>query len=335
MEPQKTNRHRRIRKTLSRLAVFLVAALLLAVLLYGPVATLASLRKVDDFPLYVMHYKGTYFFGYFVKRGIERDIYRITEKKVNPDACTSFAALNPAGDAIFGRNFDWQHRASLLLYTDPPGGYASVSMVDIYYLGLEGMQEVPWTKRLTLLAAPYLTIDGMNECGVAIGQNAVPLRKVPKDSDKPTLTQSHILRLVLDHAKDVNDAIDLIKNYNVRFVVPTHIHVADVSGNSAVIEYVDGELVVVRDGNPWQVSTNFLLSEEDRPSCWRYEKAFKLLEETQGNISQVQAMTLLKDTQLDMIVWSVVYNMSTGRIVLAMGRDYDRVHSFNLEMRPH
>jgi len=31
---------------------------------------------------------------------------------------------------MFGRNFDWQHRSSLLLYTAPPGGYALVSMVD-------------------------------------------------------------------------------------------------------------------------------------------------------------------------------------------------------------
>jgi hypothetical protein len=31
-------------------------------------------------------------------------------------------------------------------------------------------------------------------------------------------------------------------------------------------------------------------------------------------------------------VWSVVYNLSTGQIKLAMGKDYENVHSFELEM---
>lgn len=107
----------------------------------GPVKILASLEKVDDFPLDAMRYHGTYL-------------------------------------------FDWQHRSSMLLYTQPPNGYASVSMVDLYYLGFEGTQDIPWSKRLLLLATPYATIDGMNECGVAISQNAVPDRKTPIDYNK-------------------------------------------------------------------------------------------------------------------------------------------------------
>ncbi len=336
MKPKKTKRHRRIRKVLLGLGIFLAAViLLLSVVLYGPVTTLASLRKVDDFPLYVMHYRGTYLFDLFAEIGMDNDIFQKIYKKVSPDACTSFAALNPESDAVFGRNMDWWHKSSLLLFTDPPGGYASVSMVDLYYLGLEGMQEIPWSKRLILLFSPYATVDGINECGVAISQNAVPERKVPKDPNKPTLLQSQILRLVLDHAKDVNEAIELIKNYNVQFIVTNHFHIADAAGDSAIIEYVDGNMIVVRNENPWQVSTNFLLCEEVKPDCRRYDTAWKLLEEKQGNITQDQAMNLLKNTKLDFTVWSIVYNLSTGQIRLAMGRDYDQVHRFSLKMRPH
>ncbi|MHC4751039.1 MAG: carcinine hydrolase/isopenicillin-N N-acyltransferase family protein [Planctomycetota bacterium] len=335
MKAVKTKRHKYLKKVL--IALLLLAAVglvVLSALLYCPVRTMASLEKVDDFPLYVMRYRGTYFFDLFAEEGIEWWPYRKMYEKVNPDACTSLAALNPDGDAVFGRNFDWRHRASLLLFTDPPNGYASVSMVDLYYLGLEGMQEIPWDKRFILLAAPYASIDGMNECGVAIAQNAVPLRQTPKDPNKPTLLNSQIVRLVLDNARDVDEALALIQQYNVDFEgACVHFHIADATGKSAIVEYVDGGVAIVRDDKLWQVSTNFLLSEAQQPDCWRYNKATESLGEAQGNISADEAMVLLQDTSQGSTVWSIVYNLSTGQIRLAMGKDYDQVHTFKLKMK--
>ncbi len=330
MKTKKKKKRRRIVRIL--LVLLLLAVVSLSILLYGPVKTLASLEKVDDFPLYVMRYHGTYFFDLFAEKGTDWPLYRKIYEKVNPDACTSFAALNQQGGAIFGRNFDWRHRASLLLFTDPPNGYASVSMVDLFYLGFEGMQEIPWSNRFNLLGAPYATIDGMNECGVAIGQNAVPRRKIPKDPNRPTLLNSQLLRLVLDYAKDVNEAISLIRGYNAEFIVPVHFHIADASGESAIVEYTDGKIVVVRQENPWQVSTNFLISEKNKPDCWRYKLVNETLRKVEGKILQEEAMRVLAEAKLDHTVWSVVYNLSTGQIRLAMGKDYEDVHSFKLEM---
>lgn len=136
-----------MRRVLRGLAVLLALFLLaISALLYNPVRTLATLEKVDDFPLYVMHYKGTYFFDLFAEECIEWGPYRKIYEAVNPEACTSFAAVEADCGPVFGRNLDWQHRVSLLLFTDPPGGYASVSMVDLFYLGLEGMQSIPWSR---------------------------------------------------------------------------------------------------------------------------------------------------------------------------------------------
>ncbi|MHC4312097.1 MAG: carcinine hydrolase/isopenicillin-N N-acyltransferase family protein [Planctomycetota bacterium] len=335
MKSEKKKRHKlrkRILKALLILAVVFVIALI--ALLYGPVRTMASLEKVDDFPLYVMKYRSEYFFDYFVELGTEWCLYQEIYEKVNPDACTSFVTLNPESEKIFGRNFDWKHKASLLLFTEPSDGYASVSMVDLYYLGLEGMQEIPWSKRFILLGAPYATIDGMNECGVAIAQNEVPKRYTPKVPDRPTLLNSMMVRLVLDYASNVDEAIALILQYNIEFAnVWAHFHIADASGNSAVVEYVDGGVAVVRNENPWQVSTNFLLSEVQQQDCWRYNTASQSLREAQGNISQDKAMHLLQDTSQDHTSWSVVYNLDTGRIHLVMGKNYDRIHTYKLKMR--
>ena len=50
-------------------------------------------------------------------------------------ACSLFAALGDVDNMLYGRNFDWDYSPAVLLFTDPPDGYASVSMVDIAYLG--------------------------------------------------------------------------------------------------------------------------------------------------------------------------------------------------------
>ena len=335
MKSAKAKSHKLRKKILIALiSLVVIAVIVLGVVAYGPVKTLASLQKVDDFPLYVMRYHGTYFFDLFVEEGIEWGPYKKIYEGVNPSACTSFAALNAAGDAVFGRNFDWQHRSSLVLFTQPPNGYASVSMVDLYYLGFEGMQEIPWGKRLPLLATPYATIDGMNECGVAMSQNAVPRRKTPIDPNRPTLLNSQMIRLVLDHAKDVDEALDLIQKYNVDFAdVCVHFHIADASGKSAIVEYIDGGVAVIRNDNPWQVSTNYLLSEPQQPDCWRYNKATATLAKMQGKALQNEAMNLLQATSQDHTMWSVVYNLSTGQIRLVMGKDYNEVHTFKLRMK--
>ncbi len=336
MKEKKKKRQKRIRRIL--LGCLFVLVLGLVLISYGPVRTMASLERVDDYPLFVMRYHGDYFFDWFCEHGIDWPPFKKFYEAVNPEACASFAAFGDVNNAIFGRNFDWVHRSSLLLFTDPPGGYASVSMVDLYYYGLEGMQDIPWTKRFNLLGTPYAVIDGMNEWGVAVGQNAVPVRELPYDPNRPTLISNQLMRAILDHAKDVNEAVALIQQYNPFFpVVYCHLHIADASGGSAVVEYVDGRMVLVRNDESWQVSTNFLLSETvpvpETLDYWRYNKLSEHLGKTEGHLSKDEAMSLLKGTSQDTTVWSVVYNLSTGDIQVAMGRDYEQVHTFRLRMK--
>jgi len=336
MKKKKIKKHKRIIRIL--LVCLLVVFIGLGVILYGPVRTMVSLERVDDYPLFVMRYHGDYFFDWFSEHGIEWPIFQKFYKLMNPDACTSFVAMSDPNSVVFARNFDWLHRSSLLLFTDPPDGYASVSMVDLYYLGLEGMKEIPWLKRFFLLGTPYGIMDGMNEWGVAVSQNAVPFKKLPYDPNKPTLISNQIMRAILDHARDVGEAVSLIEKYNPNFpVVCGHLHIADVSGNSVVIEYVDGRMVVIRNDKPWQVSTNFLLSEAkaETPVCRRYDTACEYLLSTEGHVTQQEAMKLLQSVKLEQTVWSVVYNLSTGAVDIAMGKDYEKIHSFQLKMKEH
>ena len=74
---------------------------------------------------------------------------------VAPWACSLFAALGSADASLYGRNFDWDHSPALMLFADPPGGFASVSMVDIAYLvsedKLDHLTELPLAERTELL----------------------------------------------------------------------------------------------------------------------------------------------------------------------------------------
>ncbi len=342
---------------------------------------LRSLHKVDDYPLYVMRYRGRYPFDSYLKRGIDHPIFRFLDRGApalpetaaagldgagagpvsnEPDAgtigpagvpignrsdgvgpaCTCFAALHPGGPILHGRNYDWQRHPALLLFTDPPGGYASVSLNDIYYLGLTGGR-ISGLQRLKLLLAPYLIVDGMNEHGLSASVMKVPCREGPRDPDKVTLVSNSVMRLALDHARDVEEALALLKGYNVAFPrACVHYLFVDAVGQAAVVEYIDGEMVVIRNQEPWQVATNFLLTEE-RPegadsSCWRYNAVHRGLQAAGGRITPEEAMDLAREASVDEeryeTVWSAVYNLTAGEVQVAMGRAFDRVHTFRLRM---
>lgn len=252
-------------------------------------------------------------------------------------ACSLFAAFGTPGGAVYGRNFDWDFSPVVLLFTHPRDGFASVSMVDITYLGFDG-NEVgsvsPTDKRL--LDAPLLPFDGMNEYGLTVGMAAAHGSKErPVDPQKRTVGSLGIIRLMLDHARNTDEAVAVLRDHNIDFTggPPLHYLIADPSGRSAVVEFIDGTMQVTWNDSPWQIATNFFVtgaSDAAKALDGRYATANARLQQTQGQISPQDAMDLLRQVQQDITQWSIVYNMSTGDISVALGRNYENVHSFHL-----
>jgi len=317
-------------------AVLLLLVVGLVLLWQGPIAAVRTLQQVDDYPLYVMQYPGTYLFDWYLTQGVDSPIFKLLLRMNASKLCTTFTARTPEGDVLMGRNFDWEPHPALLLFTHPPGGYASVSMVDMFYLGYDG-PERSWTQRAALLYSPYVIVDGMNEHGLATSMLQVPCRGMPQETDKTTLVSNHIMRLALDHARDLDEALALLQEYDVYFPsVCTHYFFADASGQSAVVEYIAREPVVVHNSEPWQVVTNFLVSEEQpqgaTSSCWRYNVAYQRLELAGGIASAQEAMSIAAAASVPDTVWSVVYNLSQRDLDVVVGGNYDRVHHFTLPM---
>ncbi len=300
--------------------------------------TIRSLKKVDDFPLYSMHFHGDYDLpDYAPLAKLSQDI-QMGNRSVDSFlwACTCFSARTKQGNQLLGRNFDWDDHPALLLYTDPPGRYASVSMVDISYLGYS-KNEDPGKNPGGLMKSPLLPFDGMNEKGLAIGMMALSSADPPNDPQKQTVGSLMIIRLMLDYAKDVKEAIAIIKNFNIDFQggPPLHYFIADRSGRSVVVEFVEQKLSVLPNSDPWQVATNFTLTgsspDNSLAACWRYNKVWDTLEKPVSMSSPSNALSLLEDVSQRNTIWSVLYDTTSLNFQVVMGKKYDHVHKFNLK----
>jgi metal-dependent hydrolase (beta-lactamase superfamily II) len=298
------------------------------------VATLLSLQHVGDYPLYVMHYYDEY----------EPGIY--AQEPVGPRAaawaCSLFAALGDGENRLYGRNFDWQFSPALLLFTDPPDGYASVSMVDLAYLGFDdgvvmALSELALDDLVPLLDTPHWPFDGMNEHGLAVGMAAVPSGGMRPDPGKPTIGSLGVIREILDHAADVDEALALLQAYNIDMEGGPDLHylVADRSGRALLVEFYRGQMVVTSNEQPWHLATNFVRASVPAPAeagCWRYIQIEALLSQEGGRLDPSGAMELLSEVSQGNTQWSVVYGMSTGDILVVMGRQYESPHTFRLPL---
>jgi len=308
-------------------------------------ATLSSLEQVDGYPLYTMRYYGAYDQRVSSAEGVR---WSVSADLPNPNlaplpsawACSLFAALGDADNVLYGRNFDWEYSPAVLLFTDPPDGYASVSMVDIAYLGFEGaragtLTDLPLIERRALLDAPFLPFDGMNERGLAIGMAAVPPGQMRPDPDKETIGSLMVIRVMLDQASTVDEAVAILQAYNVDMEggPPIHYLIAAPSGRSVLVEFYQGEMVVIPNETPWHLATNFLrasVGESAEGTCWRYDRISQRLTEAEGRITTQDAIDLLAEVSQEGTQWSVVYGMNTGDVNVTMGRQYDSPHTFHL-----
>jgi penicillin V acylase-like amidase (Ntn superfamily) len=249
--------------------------------------------------------------------------------------CGAFSANNPEGDVIFARNMDCECAVAMMIRLNESNDYKSLALVN--------MAELEWddntydtldTDAKLTLAAPYSPSDGINEHGLAVAM-LTDVGAIYPSSNRITLFDFTLLRLLLNKAKTVDEAVGYAKNYNFFYgVSPLHFMVADASGASAVIEFVDGKMVVIKKNKSFQVVTNFTLYENPAHEGFgkdRYDNMENELEKTQGIITEKAALELLKknvipgDEQ-----WSAVYNLTKKTVMISFSRDYEHVYNYEL-----
>lgn len=338
------------------ISFFILLLIMVTALFHNELRSLLSLKKLDDYGMFQMVYYGDYGFDEFLKVGAkdDSDIEAFVTKRllkglpidlgVTGDGCTAFVVQNEKGEILYGRNFDFAYSPSLQLFTDPANGYASVSTVNLSYAGYSKTylpNGLSLDSFLTL-AGPYLPFDGMNEKGVAIAILAVPEAYPPFNEIKVTLNTTTAIRLVLDKAATVDEAIKLLRQYNIYFSgdVQCHYLIADASGNSVIIEYYDDGLQVIEPDADYQIASNFITYNglnigEGYDEFKRYDTVNAAIENNKGCLSEEQAASLLadigiRDGDLDKLQWTAVYNLTTKSGQLFAHRNIENKIPFQL-----
>lgn len=264
-----------MKKALLIIVVVLVA--IVGLFLYGGYQMfnqeIAAMRSVQEVRkgVYTLHYKGDYGFkGFLEQGGAKTDAEMATyiasflsHGYYKPNVTTPEGGCTTvSGGNLFARNFDWDQKGNLMiLHTEPADGYASIATSNLSFLGF-GVNWAPSStyEKMMAIASVYVPLDGMNEKGLCVadlieidGDIDVP------DTDKPDLTIVGAIRLVLDYAATVEEAVQLLSQYDVFPSVSLmhHLSLSDRNGHSVVVEWKHGEL----KATPTQLVTNHCLSE--------------------------------------------------------------------------
>lgn len=294
--------------------------------------------QVDEYPLFVMNFDGDYGFTALLKTGSSPTGLRTSHSSAESPSwgCTCFSAMQDTGKAMFARNFDYFHHVSLVLFTHPTSAFASISTVDLHYLGFSQQTTLEQIQQSSgIRSAPLLPFDGVNEQGVAIGMMAIPSADPPYDRRRASLSCLEIIRLVLDYASTTGEAVSLIGKYNYRVDdPPVHFLIGDKTGVSAVIEFVNQDMKVMYNVEPFQVSTNFIIFGSTAPgttSCWRYNKAYSDLKSAGGKVDGNASMDILHSVSQSITMWSAVYDMNSFSLKIAVDRKYQSVYDIKTE----
>lgn len=334
------------------LAVIVVLVIAVAYLFGGELMTIATIERVGEEDLFTMEYKGDYGLSEFLETGASTDgelvqfivgrlLHGIPLNFDLPDlGCSTFAAELSDGTPIFGRNFDMYDSPAMLLTTRPKDGYSSISMVNLAYIGYSA-ENLPTelSNSILALAAPYVPLDGVNEKGLCVGVLLIDTEPTNQQTDKVDITTTSAIRMLLDRAATVEEAVALLESYDMHSSANScyHFHIADAQGGSVVVEYIGDKMSVIES----DAATNFLLTPGEYDFGGgqdRYETLVNTLTENGGVFAgEDEAMALLaaasqlaREDKRSSTQWSCVYNQETASVKVVLDMDYGTVYEFGL-----
>ncbi len=259
--------------------------------------------------------------------------------------CSTISVKSGDGEFLFGRNFDWDSCNAMVIAAYPENGYASISTVNMDFVsqgaggGITGM--ALGMDQVKVLAALYAPLDGMNEKGLAVSVNMIQDgADISQDSDRPDITTTTAVRLLLDQAADVDEALALLEQYDMHASMGMMVHfaLADNSGRSVVVEYIGNEMVVTET----PVVTNFYLAEGEKhgigtkQSHERYEILTGLLDESEkmdmaGVRDALDRVSKDNFGEFESTEWSIVFNQTDGQAVYYHRENYGKGYAFTIE----
>jgi penicillin V acylase-like amidase (Ntn superfamily) len=153
--------------------------------------------------------------------------------------CSSIDLVND-GYSVFGKNFDNDYTTPGLILINHRGVEKSSP-----YVSTTGAR-ARWTSRYASVSFCLEHVGhawtGMNEKGLVISMMHIPEIEAPPPDERPPLMDGQWIQYMLDTCETVQDVLRSMDDF--RIITIDHYHIADASGDSAVLEFLGGETVV-------------------------------------------------------------------------------------------
>ena len=313
-----------------------------------------SCVKLDD-RLYYMEYKGDDGFdGLMAKGGFEKADDMVgyiieflskghykpeVETSKEPYGCSALTVKTPDGSVMMGRNFDFPSAIGLIMHCIPDKGYETITTfnVEFYQFG-EDFKPEGFKNQYMCLSGLFVALDGINEKGLAIADlMAGDSIETHQRTSKPDLTTTAAISYMLKNAANVDEALKLLESIDLHSDIGAahHYAMADVSGRSVVVEYVDNKMVVTESpavANHYlcEQKLNVGLTEGDD----RYDRLCQRFDQTQGVMSEKQltdAIAAVSQPQRKGFLgtaWTMVMDLSHPSVTYYSLRHFDKPFHF-------
>lgn len=313
-----------------------------------------SCVKLDD-RLYYMEYKGDDGFdGLMAKGGFEKADDMVgyiieflskghykpeVETSKEPYGCSALTVKTPDGSVMMGRNFDFPSAIGLIMHCIPDKGYETITTfnVEFYNFG-EDFKPEGFKNQYMCLSGLFVALDGINEKGLAIADlMAGDSIETHQRTSKPDLTTTAAISYMLKNAANVDEALKLLESIDMHSDIGAahHYAMADVSGRSVVVEYVDNKMVVTESpavANHYlcEQKLNVGLTEGDD----RYDRLCQRFDQTQGVMSEKQltdAIAAVSQPQRKGFLgtaWTMVMDLSHPSVTYYSLRHFDKPFHF-------
>ena len=319
-----------------------------------------SVEKLDE-GLYYMEYKGDDGFDELIARGGGRNSGELAEYAMfflskgyyHPSmtpapaqyGCSALTAHTPENEVLMGRNFDFSSATGMILHTIPRHGYETITTFNVEFFGF-GKDWLPegFANQYMALSSLFFALDGINEKGLAVadlmaGDDAV----THQETGKPALTTTSAISYLLKNAATVEEALELLRGIDMHSDIGSahHYAIADASGKSVVVEYVNNEIVVV--DSP-AVTNHYLCEEKLNVGLYegdrRYDFLRAQLAEAGGTLDLRQLTTAIASVsqppaQGDRLgtAWGVGVNLTAPAGTHNTRRHFDKPFRFELERK--
>jgi predicted choloylglycine hydrolase len=240
---------------------------------------------------------------------------------------------------LFGRNFDWAKKGTtIIIRTFPKNGYASISTSNLDFLGMPlNLDSKKLINRLPALAAIYVPLDGINEKGLMIADLfAGDHEKTSQERGNLSVTTTTAIRLLLDRAASTNEAIDMLRSWDMHSSIDWahHIAIADKSGHSVVVEWIENEMIVVETP---AVTNHYLTPLRPHVGIGATEQrrdilCARLAAQPKMQISDMKQ--LLQDVAFEQYTgWSVIFNTGDNSATYYYRTDFTQPYVYTLHKR--